>query len=176
MADAKKPIWGTGRRKTAVARVRLFDGTGLVTINDKPADEYFVTPDQRLTAKSPLVACELATKSPTNRFSSGVGIREARRSASSIERSRSFETLRPESAEQATTGGRWRRRFRSLAVASSRSVALMSHLLRATSVAHPARIASSATRRSSDVIPSEASQTTSATSARSAARSDRSWA
>ena len=43
-------------------------------------------------------------------------------------------------------------------------------------VAQPVFIASSATRRSSVVSPSEASQTTIATSARSAARSERIWA
>ncbi|MEN9222778.1 MAG: 30S ribosomal protein S9 [Thermostichus sp. BF3_bins_97] len=32
--------WGTGRRKTAIARVRLVPGTGQVTINDKPGDQY----------------------------------------------------------------------------------------------------------------------------------------
>ena len=51
-----------------------------------------------------------------------------------------------------------------------------SHLLSAITVAHFFFIASSAMRRSSLVTPSEASQTTIATSARSAARSERSWA
>jgi len=60
MAQAKV-IWGTGRRKTAVARVRLLEGTGVVTVNDRPCDEYFVTPDQRIAAKAPLVACEAQT-------------------------------------------------------------------------------------------------------------------
>ncbi|MCF2972308.1 30S ribosomal protein S9 [Synechococcus sp. Nb3U1] len=32
--------WGTGRRKTAIARVRLVPGTGQVTINDRPGDQY----------------------------------------------------------------------------------------------------------------------------------------
>lgn len=41
MANAKTPTyWGTGRRKTAVARVRLVPGTGTVTINDRPLDNY----------------------------------------------------------------------------------------------------------------------------------------
>jgi small subunit ribosomal protein S9 len=62
MADAKTVIWGTGRRKTAVARVRLVTGTGIVTINERPCDEYFVTPDQRIAAKSPLVTCEATAK------------------------------------------------------------------------------------------------------------------
>lgn len=37
----KRAYQGTGRRKTAVARVYLTDGTGKVTINDKPLDVYF---------------------------------------------------------------------------------------------------------------------------------------
>jgi len=32
--------WGTGRRKTAVARVRVVPGTGTVTINGRPGDNY----------------------------------------------------------------------------------------------------------------------------------------
>ena len=35
--------WGLGRRKSAVARVRIKPGTGVFTINKKPVDEYFVT-------------------------------------------------------------------------------------------------------------------------------------
>lgn len=33
--------YGTGRRKSAVARVRLYPGNGLITVNSKPAEEYF---------------------------------------------------------------------------------------------------------------------------------------
>lgn len=32
--------WGTGRRKTSVARVRLVAGTGKITINDRPLEDY----------------------------------------------------------------------------------------------------------------------------------------
>lgn len=39
--DKKGWWWGTGRRKTAVARVRLRPGTGTITINGKPYDEFF---------------------------------------------------------------------------------------------------------------------------------------
>jgi len=38
---AKKYIYGLGRRKAATARARLYKGKGEVTINDKPALEYF---------------------------------------------------------------------------------------------------------------------------------------
>ncbi len=41
MAENKAVYLGTGRRKNAVARVRLVPGTGTVTLNGKPAVEYF---------------------------------------------------------------------------------------------------------------------------------------
>ena len=41
MAENKAVYCGTGRRKTSVARVRLVPGTGIMTINKKPAVEYF---------------------------------------------------------------------------------------------------------------------------------------
>ncbi len=40
-AAKKKAYIGTGRRKTAVARVRLYDGTGKITINDRTLESYF---------------------------------------------------------------------------------------------------------------------------------------
>jgi len=46
--------WGTGRRKTAVARVRLIAGKGRMIINDKPLEEYFDVKDYQETAKQPL--------------------------------------------------------------------------------------------------------------------------
>lgn len=39
--SAKPYFYGTGRRKKSVARVRVVPGTGAITINDKPIDEYF---------------------------------------------------------------------------------------------------------------------------------------
>ena len=38
--------WGTGRRKNAIARVRLVPGTGSITINDKPGDLYLQFQDR----------------------------------------------------------------------------------------------------------------------------------
>lgn len=51
-------IWGTGRRKTSVARVRLKSGTGQFTINGKKYDEFFTTDDTRRAALAPLKATE----------------------------------------------------------------------------------------------------------------------
>lgn len=54
--------WGTGRRKTAVARVRLKDGNGQITVNGRTLEEYFpVVRDQRLIY-GPLEAVEAAGK------------------------------------------------------------------------------------------------------------------
>ena len=45
---------GTGRRKTAVARVRLASGNGKITINGRAFDNYFVLETQRAQATQPL--------------------------------------------------------------------------------------------------------------------------
>ncbi|MDX1977876.1 MAG: 30S ribosomal protein S9 [Pseudanabaenaceae cyanobacterium bins.68] len=47
--------WGTGRRKTAVARVRLVPGTGKIVINNKPGDLYLqFNPSYLAGVKAPL--------------------------------------------------------------------------------------------------------------------------
>jgi len=62
MAEGKSYVWGTGRRKTAVARVRLIAGTGAIHVNEKDYEAYFPTKDQRVAVQQPLVACEAAGK------------------------------------------------------------------------------------------------------------------
>jgi len=47
---------GTGRRKTSVARVRIKDGTGAFTINNRPMEEYFCLERDQKMVKAPLVA------------------------------------------------------------------------------------------------------------------------
>jgi small subunit ribosomal protein S9 len=39
--DEQAYVWGTGRRKCAIARVRLFPGDGKIIVNDKPYQEVF---------------------------------------------------------------------------------------------------------------------------------------
>lgn len=47
--------WGTGRRKNAIARVRLIPGTGQMIVNGKPGDLYFqFNPNYISVAKAPL--------------------------------------------------------------------------------------------------------------------------
>jgi len=52
--------YGTGRRKTAIARVYLRPGNGDFKVNGRAFEEYFVTPAQRASAKQPLVSTDTA--------------------------------------------------------------------------------------------------------------------
>jgi len=51
-------VWGTGRRKTSTARVRIKPGTGKFVVNGKEALSFFVTEDTRRAAFEPLVVTE----------------------------------------------------------------------------------------------------------------------
>lgn len=51
--------WGLGRRKSAVARVRIKSGTGQVLINKRPGDEYFVNRLERKSIREAFVVAEL---------------------------------------------------------------------------------------------------------------------
>ena len=53
---------GTGRRKTATARVSLRPGKGQITVNRRPFEEYFVTESARAYVRQPLLATETAEK------------------------------------------------------------------------------------------------------------------
>jgi small subunit ribosomal protein S9 len=46
--------YGTGRRKTSTARVYLVQGTGKITVNGAPLDEYFGRPTSRMVVRQPL--------------------------------------------------------------------------------------------------------------------------
>jgi small subunit ribosomal protein S9 len=56
VAAAKEFHWGTGRRKTAVARVRIRPGTGAIVVNGRPFETYFPIEQQRLNAQAPMLA------------------------------------------------------------------------------------------------------------------------
>ena len=47
-------LYGTGRRKSSVARVRLYPGTGKITINDRDIDDYFGLDTLKLIVRQPL--------------------------------------------------------------------------------------------------------------------------
>ena len=61
MATAKK-FYGTGRRKSSIARVYLTPGKGEITINKRPIDEYFGLETLKMIAKQPLVATQTEGK------------------------------------------------------------------------------------------------------------------
>jgi small subunit ribosomal protein S9 len=63
MAEAKIPEYlGTGRRKTAVARVRLTTGTGKITVNGRTFENYFPVDSLRMQAAQALTATGMADK------------------------------------------------------------------------------------------------------------------
>lgn len=54
MYDNNPYFYGTGRRKESVARVRLYPGTGKITINDRDIDDYFGLETLKLIVRQPL--------------------------------------------------------------------------------------------------------------------------
>ena len=62
MTLATTKYYGTGRRKSSVARVYLVPGTGKITINKKDIDEYLGLETLKVVVRQPLVATETADK------------------------------------------------------------------------------------------------------------------
>ena len=54
MYDSKPYYYGTGRRKHSVARVRMYPGTGKITINGRDIDEYFCLETLKLIVRQPM--------------------------------------------------------------------------------------------------------------------------
>ena len=59
---AKRSFYGTGRRKSSVARVRLYAGTGKITVNDRDIDDYFGLETLKLIVRQPLALTGTADK------------------------------------------------------------------------------------------------------------------
>ena len=59
---AKAKYYGTGRRKSSIARVYLVPGTGKVTINKRDMDSYFGLETLKLIVRQPLALTETADK------------------------------------------------------------------------------------------------------------------
>ena len=60
--SVKNVFYGTGRRKKSIARVRLVDGTGVITVNGKSIDEYFGTEVLKTIVRQPLTATNTVAK------------------------------------------------------------------------------------------------------------------
>ena len=56
--SAKPYFYGTGRRKKSVARVRLYPGTGVITVNGKSIDEYFGLETLKLIVNQPFATTD----------------------------------------------------------------------------------------------------------------------
>lgn len=54
--------YGTGRRKTSTARVHLRQGTGQITVNSRPIDQYFANDVLKMIIKQPLSMTETVDK------------------------------------------------------------------------------------------------------------------
>ncbi len=71
---SKPLVQSTGRRKAAVARVRLRPGTGVVTVNRRPLDEYFPSATHRMIITEPLRLVEKAEAYDVDTTLDGGGI------------------------------------------------------------------------------------------------------
>jgi small subunit ribosomal protein S9 len=66
--------YGTGRRKSSTARVHLKDGTGKITINERPIDVFFGRETGRMIVRQPLELTQLAGRFDVEAAVDGGGI------------------------------------------------------------------------------------------------------
>ncbi|HEV7431426.1 MAG TPA: 30S ribosomal protein S9 [Steroidobacteraceae bacterium] len=71
---AVSPDYGTGRRKTSTARVYMQPGTGRITVNERPLDEFFGRETGRMIVRQPLELVQLTGKLDITVTVSGGGI------------------------------------------------------------------------------------------------------
>ena len=62
MASTDSHYYGTGRRKSSTARVFLTQGTGEITVNRRPLDQYFGRETARMVVRQPLDVADLSSK------------------------------------------------------------------------------------------------------------------
>ena len=62
MATSKVQHYGTGKRKTSIARVYLRPGSGQININKRSMDDYFVSDALKMIVKQPLALTETGDK------------------------------------------------------------------------------------------------------------------
>lgn len=71
---ANVTYWGTGRRKNAIARVRLIPGDGSITINNRSFEDYFPNKTRRLVVMQPLELTGLTGRFDVICMAAGGGI------------------------------------------------------------------------------------------------------
>ena len=62
LTEEKLYRWGTGRRKTSIARVRVRHGSGAIIINGRDVDEYFTNERDRNAVRAPLKAARVVSR------------------------------------------------------------------------------------------------------------------
>ncbi len=62
MYDSKPYLYGTGRRKSSVARVRVYPGSGSITINGRDIDDYFGLDTLKLIVRQPMALTDTLGK------------------------------------------------------------------------------------------------------------------
>jgi small subunit ribosomal protein S9 len=72
--DAIEVIQATGRRKRATARVKLMLGQGIITVNNKPIDEYFSRPQLLMIVRQPLEATQSTSRFDVRVKAEGGGV------------------------------------------------------------------------------------------------------
>jgi small subunit ribosomal protein S9 len=72
--EAVEVIQCTGRRKRAVARVKLMLGQGIITVNNKPIDEYFSRPQLLQIVRQPLEATQSVSRFDVRVKAEGGGV------------------------------------------------------------------------------------------------------
>jgi small subunit ribosomal protein S9 len=87
--------YGTGRRKSSVARIFLRPGTGVIKVNGKGFEEYFVTDVQRIIARQALILTETANSFDVLATCSGGGI-TAQAGAVRMGTARALQVFNPE--------------------------------------------------------------------------------
>ena len=74
MYESAPYFYGTGRRKSSVARVRVYNGTGKITVNDRDIDEYFGLDTLKLIVRQPLVTTGTVDKFDVDATVTGGGV------------------------------------------------------------------------------------------------------
>lgn len=98
MAEKKHLIWATGKRKTAIARVRMLAGSGTITVNGRALENYFSRDTARMRILEPFELTETKGQYDVLASVSGGGISaqaDALRHGISRALIRAVETLRP---------------------------------------------------------------------------------
>ena len=73
MAESTEQYYGTGRRKNSTARVYMTKGSGQITVNDKPLENFFGRPTNCMIVRQPLEAVEMTDQFDINVMVKGGG-------------------------------------------------------------------------------------------------------